>query len=168
MRYMFHVLFLFISACVQGTLCDMGSIAGVAPNIFIIYTSIICFLAYKYEGIIVAGVFGFILDIITVKFIGIYTVLFMIAAFFVSTLSEKVFKEPKFYISMILTFIVSVFINFFYYLISFLILGGLNLVFALKVIFIEAFYNSIFTVILYFIIKHITRNFYADKGEYIE
>ena len=94
--------------------------------------------------------------------------LFMIAAFFVSTLSEKVFKEPKFYISMILTFIVSVFINFFYYLISFLILGSLDLVFALKVILIEAFYNSLITGVLYFLIKRITHNFYADKGEYIE
>ena len=168
MRYMFHILFLFILSCLQGTVGNTLSFFGVSANFFIIYVSVICFLAYKTEGIVTSAVFGFILDIITGRFIGIYTVLFIISAFFITTLSEKVFNEPRFYLSMLITLSVSVFINVFYYITTFLILGGFDFKFASKVILIEGIYDTLLSVPVYFILKRITQNFYSDKGEYIE
>jgi len=167
MRYMFHVLFLFLSACMQGTFCKNFVIIGISPNLFLIYASIICLLSYRIEGVIVSGIFGFILDILTGRFVGLYTVMFIITGFFVSVLSEKIFNEPRFYVSAIITFCVSFFVNLFYYLIVFIALGDFNFKFAFNSIIFEGIYNAVLSIPVYFIIKRITRNFYADKGEYI-
>lgn len=168
MRYMFHILFLFISACLQGTVGSLIAFSGVSPNMFIVYMSVICFLAYKTEGVIVSAVFGFILDIISGRFIGVYTLIFLLASFFITTLSEKVFNEPRFYLSMLITFFVTILIDMLYYLVAFLVIGGADFGFAFRVTLIEAVYNMILCVPVYFLLKRITRNFYSDKGEYIE
>lgn len=168
MRYMFHVIFLIIIACLQGTVCKALSVAGVSANLFIIYISIICFLAYKNEGIIAAGSYGLVLDILTARFIGVYTVLFIIAAFFILNLAEKVFKEPKFYICAITLFFVSVFINTFYYLIVFFVLHSIDISYAFfNIIVPEGIYDALLSIPLYFLIRRITEKFYSDKGEFI-
>lgn len=168
MQYLFHLLCLFICSCFQGTLLDGISLLGVTPNLFIIYISIICFLAYKIDGIIISAVFGFILDVLTARYIGVYTVLFLVAAYFVSSLSEKVFNEPRFYVLAVITFVVTVFINSFYYLIVFIITNKYSFGYAAYVVFLEAIYNTAVSIPVYFIVKHITRSFYKDKGEYNE
>lgn len=168
MRYMFHVIFMLLIACLQGTVCKTLSIAGVSVNLFIVYISVICFLAYKTEGIVTAGAYGLMLDILTSRFIGIYMVLFVIAAFLIYNLASRVFKEPKFYISALIVFVASVFINMFYYLISFLVLKDVNFGFAfLRIILPETLMDTIISVPFYFLLKHITKRFYTDKGEFI-
>ncbi len=168
MQYLFYLLCLFICGCLQGTLLNGISILGVTPNLFIVYISIICFLAYKLDGIIISAIFGFILDVLTARYIGVYTVLFLIAAYFVSSLSEKVFNEPRFYVQAIITFVVSVFVNSFYYLIVILMSNKYSFGYAVFVVFLEAVYNTAVSIPVYFIVKHITRGFYKDKGEYNE
>ena len=168
MRYMFHVIFLLFIACLQGTVCDAFAIAGVSVNLFIIYISIICFLAYKIEGIIIAGAFGLVLDILTARFVGVYTVLFVIIAFFIYNMANKVFKEPKFYICAMIVMFASVFINTFYYLIVFLVLHSVNIKYAIfRIILPEGLFNAIISIPLYFLIRRITEHFYTDKGEFI-
>lgn len=168
MRYMFHVIFLLFIACFQGTLSDAVTIAGVSTNLFIIYISIISFLAYKTEGIIVAGAYGLALDILTARFEGVYTVLFIIIAFFIYNMAHKVFKEPKFYICALIVLFSSIFINTFYYLIVFLILHSVDIKYAIfKIILPEGFFDMVVSVPFYFLIRRITEHFYADKGEFI-
>lgn len=168
MQYLFYLLSLFICACFQGTLLNGISILGVTPNFFIIYVSIVCFLAYKHDGIIVSVIFGFILDVLTARYIGVYTVLFLIAAYFVSSLSEKVFNEPRFYVQAIITFVVSVFVNSLYYLIVFFITRNYSFGYSTYIVLLEAVYNTALSIPVYFIVKCITRGFYKDKGEYNE
>ncbi len=168
MQYLFYLLCLFICGCFQGTLLNSIALLGVTPNLFIVYISIVCFIAYKLDGIVISAIFGFILDLLTARYIGIYTVLFLIAAYFISLLSEKVFNEPRFYVQAIITFVVSVFINSFYYLIVFLMSNRYSFGYASYVVLLEAIYNTAISIPVYFIVKRITRGFYKDKGEYNE
>lgn len=168
MRYMFHVIFLLFIACFQGTVCNYLAVAGVSINLFIIYISIICFLAYKNEGIITAGAYGLVLDILTERFVGAYTVLFVIVAFFIYTMASSVFKEPKFYICALIVLVSSLFINTFYYLIVFLALHSVDIKYAFfRIIIPEGIFDAIASVPFYFLIRRITMHFYADKGEFI-
>lgn len=168
MRYMFHVIFLLIIACLQGTACNTFAIAGVSVNLFIIYVSIISFLADKKEGIIIAGAYGLVLDILVERFVGTYTVLFVIVAFFVYNMAKRVFKEPKYYICALVVLVASLFVNVFYYLIVFGILQSIDIGYAIfKIILPEAVLDCVVSVPVYFLIRHVTKNFYNDKGEFI-
>lgn len=166
MRYMFHVVFLLFISCFQGTLCNSLSIAGVSVNLFIVYVSIICFLSYRFEGVITAGIYGLVLDILTERFLGVYTILFVIVAFFIYNMAYKVFKEPKFYICALIVLFVSVFVNLFYYLIVFLSLHSVDLKYAIfRIILPEGIFDALVSIPFYFLIRRITEHFYKDKGE---
>ena len=165
MRYLYHFLSLILCCCLQGTLLKEISILGVVPNLFIVNIAIICFLAYKSEAIIVSTVFGFFLDVLIGRYTGVYTVLFLLAAYFVSRLSEKVFSNPRFYILALITLIVSLLVNSFYYLCVSLFMNHYNFKFVVYVVLVEALYNAVLSIPVYFIVKRLTRTFYSDKGE---
>lgn len=168
MRYMFHVVFLLLFSCLQGTLTSLFSVFSIEPNLFIIYVCVVSMLASRRESVIIATVYGGILDILAGRYALFYTVLFIIVAFFLSGLTEKVLKESKFYICSLMVFIITIFVDVVYYVIVFYLNDKLNLGYAfLRLIIPEAIYNGIVSVFMYVFIKRITKNFYMNKGEFI-
>lgn len=168
MRYMFHIIFLILFSCFQGTLTSLFSVFGIEPNLFIIYICIVSMLASRREAVTVSGVFGVILDILNGRYALFYTVLFIITAFFLCGLSEKVLKESKFYVCSLMVFFVTLFIDVVYYVIVFYLNEKLNLGYAFfRVIIPEGIYNGIVAILIYMLVKHITKNFYNNKGEFI-
>ena len=168
MKYFFYVLSIFLITVLQGTLFKGIEIFGVSANLFIIYACILCFFASKTDSITVSGIIGFLLDILTGRFVGLYTLLFVIAAFFVNLIHEKVLREPEFYICSLVVFLVSVLLNSLYYLIAFSSIESISVKTLLIVVFTEGLYDGVVSIPVYFILKRFKKYFYTDKGEYIE
>lgn len=168
MIYIFHIISLIIIASLQGTVMKSICIFGTSASLFVVYAVISSFLAEKTEGVLVSGIFGLTLDILIGRFIGVYTVLFVISSFFVSGIFEKILKEHKFYVCSGIVLFVTFFIEFFYYIIVFSLMGSLDIKSALLKIGIECLYNAFLSVPIYFIIKKCAGRLRSDKGEYIE
>lgn len=168
MVYIFHVIWLIIAAALQGTLMKHMEIFGTCANLFLVYAATASFLSEKTEGVLVSGMFGLVLDIITGRFIGLYTVLFVAAAFGISGIFEKILKERKFFVCFGIVLCVSFVSELFYYLAAFTFLGAVNIKYALFKITVESVYNAALSSPMYFVIKKYTADMRADKGEYIE
>lgn len=168
MIYIFHIICLIAAASLQGTLMKCISVFGVSASLFVCYAVCTSFLSEKTEGVLVSGIFGLTLDVLIGRFIGFYTILFVAVSFAVSGIFEKALKEQRFYVCGVIVFIVSFLIEFLYYVAAFLLIGKLNLKYAVLKILIESVYNGFFSVPIYFVIKKIGGKIRADKGEYIE
>lgn len=168
MVYIFHIAALIIISALQGTLMKQISVFGVCASLFLVYAVVVSFLSEKTEGVLVSGMFGLVLDIITGRFIGLYTILFVAAAFGVSGIFEKILKERKFFVCLGIVLCVSFVLELVYYLAAFTIIGAVDIKYAVLKIVIESVYNAALSVPIYFIAKKYTANMRADKGEYIE
>jgi len=166
MRFSVHGLFLLIISILQTTWFEYIQIFGVKPNLFLVYVLLLSFFCSKKESIILGCVFGLAVDILIGKFLGMNALMCAVAGFFTSYFCEKVLGSKNVLIVFVFTVVISVLYEFINYLFSFLMMGNVNFGYAFKnVIIIECLYNGVAVVLLYPLIKKITKFMYADKGE---
>ena len=143
------VILFLISYFVQSNFFSWFTIAGVKPNIFIIFVLCIGLYAGKRVGSILGIVFGILLDIFIGKQIGLSGVLLGIVGFVGGYLDKNFSKNSK--ITIILMCIATTII---YEVINYLVLVlmyklDFELLALIKIVLIEAVYNSILIIIFY-------------------
>ncbi|MBE7032392.1 MAG: rod shape-determining protein MreD [Ruminococcaceae bacterium] len=155
MKYAVHCIFLTVFLVIQATWLDSISVFGVIPNLFIIYIAIISCFCSKKEGAIAGFFFGLMLDFQIGKVLGLNAVLLMLLGYVTALFCEKVIRKNTALIVMIIVFIISLFYELIYYVVSFM--GNLEFgaVF-FRTLIPECIYNCFVAAPFYFIIKKLS------------
>lgn len=143
------ILIFIIIYLLQINLFSWFNISGVKPNLFIVLVLTIGLFAEKTIGITFGIFFGFILDLLIGKNIGISATMYGITGFIGGYLSKNFSKDSRITIITIIaatTFIFEIGIILLNFLINQIHIGFWYL---LKTLTIEIMYNSIITIIIY-------------------
>lgn len=143
------ILIFIIIYLLQANLFSWFNLAGVKPNLFIILVLTIGLFAGKSVGVPIGIIFGFILDLLIKKNIGISSIMFGIIGVVGGFLSKNFSKDSR------ITIITMVAGSTFIYEIGVILLNlfinqiHIELWYLLKTLLIEIIYNSIITIIIY-------------------
>lgn len=129
------------------------TIAGIKPNLFVIYVVVISLFTGKKMGTIFGICFGLYIDMINGKVLGIAAIMLAVIAFFAEFMNKNVTNDTK--ITMVLIVALSTLIyEVGYYIASIWKLSiNVEIFHFIKIVCIETFFNSILTIILYPIIQ---------------
>lgn len=148
------ILIFIIIYLLQINLFSWFNLAGVKPNLFVILILTIGLFAGKSTGIASGIFFGFFLDLLMGKSIGISTTMLGIIGFIGGYLSKNFSKDSR------ITIITMIATNTFIYEVGIILLNffinqtQIGIWYLIKTLIIEIIYNSIITIIIYpFIIK---------------
>ena len=143
------ILIFIIIYLLQANLFSWFNLAGVKPNLFIIFVLTIGLFAGKPIGITFGIIFGFILDLLMGKSIGLSTTMLGITGFIGGYLSRNFSKDSR--ITMITMIAVTTFIcEIGIILLNFFInQTQVGIWYLFKTLIIETIYNSIITIIIY-------------------
>ena len=139
----------FILYFTQSNFFNWFTIAGIKPNLFVICVLLIGLYAGKRVGSIMGIIFGLLLDIFISKQIGISGILLGILGFAGGYFDKNFSKDSKITIIMM-----CIGATFFYEFLNYLILVFMykmdfEFLAILRIIIIEAIYNSLIIVIIY-------------------
>ncbi len=167
MKITVHGIFLLLFSVLQATWLNAAQIFGVKPNLFLVYTVIVCFFCSKGEGAVIGAVFGFFLDIITGRLLGMNTVLGMLTGFFTAYLCERVFRTSNVLIIMLTAAVMTLLYESAYYAAAFMmIIKNADFWYTLKnTILPELLYNAAAAPVVYLFAGKAAKFIYADKGE---
>ncbi len=164
MKFVFHGVFLFIISIIQSTWLSSVEILGIKPNLYIVYVIVAgCFCGRK-ESAVVGAVFGLFSDVMIGIFLGGNMLLSLLLGYFVSFFCENTIRNVNGIIVMLITLCISSAYELVYFLFAYLINITLNGA-VFRTIFIEGFYNSLMSVVLYFIMLKPAKKLWLDKGE---
>lgn len=149
------IITFFIIYFLQTNIFSFFTIAGVSPNLFVIFILFIGLYATQFWGISLGVIFGLILDLIFGKTIGISAVMLCVIGYLGSYFDKNFSKESR--LTIIFMVIGSTIIyEFGSYLLNSLILEfDRELLYFTKILVIEIFYNVLLTIILYPLIQKI-------------
>lgn len=137
----------------QANFFSWYNIAGIKPNIFIIFTLFIGLYLGRTVGFSMGIILGFLLDLFVAKRIGINAIMLSIAGFTGGVLDKSFSKESRITF-MMMTFLVTVLCEIINYTLQIILLNSEPIfVGIMKIILIEAIYNTILVVILYPLIQ---------------
>lgn len=150
---MLLILSFFIIYFLQSNFFTWFTIARIQPNLFVIFILLIGLFAGKKLGLILGIIFGFYLDVVIGRQIGISGIMLGIIGLAGEYLDKNFSKESR--ITIILMIICStVVFEIGSYLFSLLTLSiTAEIVSFLKILLIETLYNVIITIIIYPIIQ---------------
>lgn len=160
MKVTLHAIYLILALALAPTLFAALQIFGVKPNLFLIYLIIAGFYVSKTEAIWLGLIFGFAFDLIVGRKIGLNGVLYMYACFFITLLCENMIRRTNAMVVVLCTVIWTVVFES----VAALLSGGAGILYCLKVIGIEAVYNSIIALMLYALLNRIFIRIYDEKG----
>lgn len=164
MRAAIHGIFLILFMIIQATWLDAVSVFGVKPNLFVTYIIVLSCFCGKNEAAITGFIFGFLLDILIGRVLGVNAVLMMLLGFFIAYFCEKVIRKNTVFIVMLIALLVSAAYELLYYIVAFL--GDLHFKEALlKTILPECVYNSVLAAFIYFIIKKLSGRLWDENVE---
>lgn len=130
-------------------------IAGVMPNLFVIFVLFIGLYANKYMGVTYGIIFGLLLDLFLSRNIGISAIMLGIVGIIGVVFDKNFSKENR--ITLIVMVILSTIVfETGEYLVSFFINKfDLEIIPFIQILLIECLYNSILTIILYPLIQNL-------------
>lgn len=142
----------------QINLFSWFNLGGVKPNLFVILVFIIGLFAGKSRGITIGITTGICLDFFLAKSIGITALMLGIVGFLGGYLDTKFSKDSR--VTMIIMIIISTIIYevgslMFNYVIN---SARINIVFFIRILFVECVFNVIITIILYPLITKLGYN----------
>ena len=166
MKIFIHIILGILFSALQPTWFDAWEIFGVKPNLFLIYIILISCYTSKKEGAATGFFFGLILDLLICENIGTNAVLMAITGFFTAQFCEYFIRKNTLPLSVLIVVPVVFFYEFIYYICSYL--GHLSVGATLiRVLLPECVYSALITVPMYFLVKKISKKYWADKGELI-
>lgn len=136
------------------------TIAGVSPNLFVIYILLIGLFAGKRVGIPLGIGLGLVLDFFVSKKIGISAIMLGITGAIGGFLDKNFSKDSRITIILMTAVITLIYETGVYILNYFIISTSIEIVPFIKIVFIEMAYNIILVIIWYPIIQRL--------GHYIE
>jgi len=153
------VLFLIIAFLIiyflQANVFNYLTIAGVKPNLFIIFILFIGLFASTSYGIILGVIFGLIIDLIYGKSIGLTAVMLCAVGYLGGYFDKSFSKENKITIILMIAGATIIF-EIGHYLLNSLITGfAREYIYFAKILAIETIYNILLTIILYPLIQKI-------------
>ena len=129
------------------------NIAGVMPNLFVILVLYIGLFTNRSMGLAYGVVFGLILDLLIGKKIGISAIMLGIVGL-IGTVFDKNFSKDSRITIMVMVMGCTIIYEVGVYLINYITQGiNVEILQFLKILSIEAIYNTILTIILYPIIQ---------------
>lgn len=143
------ILIFIIIYLLQVNLFAWFNLGGVKPNLFIIFTLTIGLFSGKMIGGSFGIFFGFILDLLIGKSIGIFTTMLGIIGFIGGFLNKNFSKDSR------ITMITMIAITTFIYEVGTILLNFLinqtqiEIMYLTKTLIIEIIYNTIITIIIY-------------------
>ena len=143
------ILIFIIIYLLQANLFSWFNLAGVKPNLFVVLVLTIGLFAGKGTGITFGVIFGFVLDLLTGKSIGISAIMLGITGFVGGYLGKNFSKDSR--ITMITIIATTTFIFEIGTIILNLFINQTHIRFwyLIKTLLIEVIYNSIITIIIY-------------------
>lgn len=148
----FFIVFIIIYI-LQTNFFSWYNIAGIKPNLFIIFTLFIGLFLGRTIGFSLGAIFGFLLDLFISKRIGINATMLAIAGLMGGILDKSFSKESRITF-MGMTFSVTILCEIINYAIQTIMLGAEStFTVFMQIVIIEAIYNSILVIILYPLIK---------------
>ena len=139
------------------------TIAGVKPNLFVIYVLFIGLFANQVLGISLGVVFGLILDFLYGKVIGPSAVMFCVIGYLGAYFDKNFSKENRLTIIFIVAGSTLIYELGVYFLNSIILSYEREMLYFIKIILIEILYNVLLSIILYPLIQKvgyvIDRNF---------
>ncbi len=147
----------------QVNIFNVFTIAGVSPNLFIVYILFIGLFANQFVGISFGVACGLILDLIYGKTIGVTAIMLCAIGYLGSYFDKNFSKENKLTIMFMVIGSTFVFEFGVYFINSIILDFNREYLYFIKIVVIEILYNVLLTIILYPLIQKlgyiIDRNF---------
>lgn len=157
----FFIVFLILYF-LQANFFSWYNIAGIKPNLFIIYILFIGLFLGKIQGFAFGAFFGICLDLFVGKRIGLNGIMLSVAGLTGGLLDQSFSKESRITF-MGMTFAITLLCEIINYTLQIILLSADAIFFeSMRIIIIEAIYNSILVIILYPLIQKV-----GDKTEEI-
>lgn len=150
---LFLVLTIFIIYFLQSNFFNWFNIAGIMPNVFVIFVLFIGLFTNKTVGTIYGVVIGLILDLLFSQKIGIQAVSFGLVGFLAAIFDKNFSKDSRITILLMGT-ICTVLYEVALYILRNIIIGiDAEVIEFLRILLIEVIYNILLLIILYPIMK---------------
>lgn len=147
------ILIFFVIYFLQSNFFTWFTIGGVQPNLFVIYILIIGLFAGKKIGIVLGIIFGFYIDVIMGRQIGISGIMLGVVGLLGEYLDKSFSKESRLTIMLMMagsTIIYEVGC----YIFNIITLGvSVEIISFIKILLIEVLYNLIIAIIIYPLIQ---------------
>lgn len=157
------IIVFFLIYFLQVNIFSTFTIAGVKPNLFVIYVLFIGLFANQFLGISLGVVFGIILDLLYGKTIGISAVMLCIIGYLGSYFDKNFSKENKLTIIFMVAGSTLIYELGTYFLNSIILEFSREYLYFIKIVVLEILYNVLLSIILYPLIQKvgyvIDRNF---------
>lgn len=147
------VIVAFIVYFLQANFFNWFNIAGIMPNMFIIFVLFIGLFASRTMGTIYGIILGIALDFIIGTKIGIYAVCLGFIGFLSGTFDKNFSKDSRMTIMLMVLGSTVIFEIVKYALNFFFISAEIEIISFIKIIAIEVLYNIILTIIIYPLIQ---------------
>lgn len=157
------IITFFIIYFLQVNIFSSFTIAGISPNLFVIYILFIGLYATQFWGISFGVVFGLILDLIFGKTIGVSAVMLCVIGYLGSYFDKNFSKESRLTIIFMVIGATIVYEFGVYFINSIILEFDRELLYFTKIVVVEVLYNILLTIILYPLIQKlgyvVDRNF---------
>ena len=160
------ILAFFIIYFLQSNFFIWFNMAGVMPNLFIILVLFIGLFAKRKLGLIFGIIFGFYIDIVLGKTLGISSLLLATIGFLGEILSKNFSKDSRFTMMLMVIGTTIIYEIAAYIFIVLKTDGQIEIFSFFKILLIEVFFNSILTIIIYPLMKkagYKLENVFEDK-----
>ena len=150
---LFLILTIFIIYFLQSNFFNWFNIAGVMPNVFIIFVLFIGLFTNKTVGTAYGVVIGLILDLLFSQKIGIQAVTLGLVGFLAAIFDKNFSKDSRMTI-MLMVLGSTVIVEVLNYLLAYMFLGiNVEIFYFIRTLIIEVIYNIILTIIIYPLIQ---------------
>ena len=150
---LFLILTIFIIYFLQSNFFNWFNIAGVMPNVFIIFVLFIGLFTNKNVGTIYGVVIGLILDFLFSQKIGIQAVTLGLVGFLAAIFDKNFSKDSRMTI-MLMVLGSTVIVEVLNYLLAYMFINiNVEIFYFIRTLIIEVIYNIILTIIIYPLIQ---------------
>ena len=146
---LFLIITYFIIFYLQANFFQGFTIAGVMPNLFIVFILIIGLSSNAAYGISFGVIGGIIIDCVYSKTIGITAVMLCLIGFLGAYFDKNFSKENKLTIIIMVALSTVLYESGYYFLNSVLIGFDAEIIYFIKILLIETLYNILLVIILY-------------------
>ena len=147
------ILIFFVIYFLQSNFFTWFTIGGVQPNLFVIYILIIGLFAGKKIGIVLGIIFGFYIDLIIGRQIGISGIMIGIVGLIGELLDKNFSKESRLTIMLMIAGCTAVYEIGCYTFNAMTLEISFEILPFIKILLIEIMYNLIITIIIYPLIQ---------------
>ncbi|MBR3002568.1 MAG: rod shape-determining protein MreD [Clostridia bacterium] len=161
------ILIMLVIYFLQENFFDWFTIAGVMPNLFVIYIVFIGLFSGRNQGTVYGVLVGLLLDIIIGNKIGIYTISLGGVGLTAGIFTKNFSKDSRITIMLMVAGLTFGYEIIVYMLNHFMLDSNLEILTFLRILIIEVIYNIILTIIIYPLLKkfgyYIEHEYNGDK-----